>query len=342
MENLQNNSTSNAFRFLIMMACFVIVVAGMRAAQAIMVPFLLSVFMAVLFGPLLFWLNSKKIPMGIALVIVITIIIFIGLLLGALVASSISDFNSSLPLYRARLGQKSDVIFYLLKSLDIPQPDRLMDIIDIDAVMRLAQQMLTGLGNLLGRSFLILLTVSFILLEAATFPGKINRAFGKSDVIMDYFQGIMKTVNKYMAIKACFSLATGILITFWLTVLKVDYPILWGLLAFLFNFVPNIGSIIAALPAVLLAYIQAGSTTALLAAGGYIVINVVLGNLLEPRFMGKGLGLSTLVVFLSLVFWGWVLGPVGMVLSIPLTMTIKIALSNSNETGWISILLGSR
>lgn len=120
----------------------------------------------------------------------------------------------------------------------------------------------------------------------------------------------------------------------------IDYALLWGVLAFLLNFVPNIGSIIAAVPAVLLALIQLGPFSALMTAMGYLIANMVMGNIIEPRYMGKGLGLSTLVVFLSLVFWGWVLGPVGMLLSVPLTMLMKIALESSDETRWLAILMG--
>ena len=342
MDTSKEIQHSNALRFLLMTAAFVIIVAGMKAAKPVLVPFLLSVFIAVICSPLLFWLNRKKIPMGIALVIVIVIILCIGLLVGTMIGTSIYDFNNSLPFYEEKLGEKTDAIKGLLDRLDIPYPDNIMESIDMAWVMRLAQRIMAGLGKLLSNGFLILLTVIFMLLEAATFPGKMGKAFGKSESVMDHFQGIMKNINNYMVIKTYFSLATGILVAVWLTILKVDYPILWGLVAFLFNYVPNIGSIIAALPAVLLAFIQAGTTTALLAAGGYLVFNIVIGSVIEPRFMGRELGLSTLIVFLSLVFWQWILGPVGMVLSIPLTMTIKIALSNSDETKWISTLLGSK
>ena len=137
------------------------------------------------------------------------------------------------------------------------------------------------------------------------------------------------------------SLLTGVVIALWLWFLNVDYAVLWGLMAFLFNFVPNIGSIIAAVPAVLLALIDPGPVAAFYAACGYLVVNVIIGNVIEPRVMGKGLGLSTLVVFLSLVFWGWVFGPVGMLLSVPLTMIVKIVLEEHPETNWIAVLLGT-
>jgi predicted PurR-regulated permease PerM len=143
-----------------------------------------------------------------------------------------------------------------------------------------------------------------------------------------------------MAIKTLVSLATGVIVAIGLYVIGVDYPLLWGLLAFLLNYIPNIGSIIAAIPPVLLAMIQLGPMQALIVAGGFVVVNIVMGSIVEPRFMGRGLGLSTLVVFLSLLFWGWVLGPVGMLLSVPLTITVKIALDSREESRWLAILLG--
>lgn len=217
----------------------------------------------------------------------------------------------------------------------------LLKYVDPGATMRLASKMLAGLGNILSNAFLIFLTVIFILFEAASFPAKLYSAFGSSKMSMENFDNFTANINRYMVIKTWMSLGTGVLIAIWLAILKVDYPLLWGLLAFMFNYVPNIGSIIAAVPAILMAFIQLGTTTAVLATVGYISFNVIIGNVIEPRFMGRGLGLSTLVVFLSLIFWGWVLGPVGMVLSIPLTMTLKIALSSREETAWISTLIGA-
>jgi predicted PurR-regulated permease PerM len=145
---------------------------------------------------------------------------------------------------------------------------------------------------------------------------------------------------RYLAIKSVASLGTGALSAIWLAILGVDYPLLWGLFAFLLNYVPNIGSIIAAVPTVLFTFVQLGPASAAWAALAYTVVNVTVGSIIEPRFMGRGLGLSTLVVFVSLVFWGWILGPVGMFLSVPLTMTAKIALDSDDGTRWMAVLLG--
>ena len=341
MENIDQVGSSRAMRFMIIAASFVIVVAGMKAAQAIMVPFLLSIFIAIISSPLLFWLHRKKIPMGISLLIVIGIVLAMGLLIILLVGTSLNDFSQSLPVYQTRLQEKTSALVGVLGKLGIGFSDKLLlEYVNPAAAMGLASTLLTGLGNVLSNAFLILLTVIFILLEAASFPSKLAAAFVTPKVSMTYFDNFLSNINQYMVIKTWMSLGTGALVACWLAILGVDYPILWGLLAFMFNYVPNIGSIIAAVPAILLAFVQLGTSSALLAAAGYMVINIVIGNVIEPRFMGRGLGLSTLVVFLSLVFWGWILGPVGMLLSIPLTMTLKIALSSMKETQWISTLLG--
>ena len=206
--------------------------------------------------------------------------------------------------------------------------------------MQMAAKALNGLGGVLTNASMILLTVIFILQEASGFPKKIRAGLKTPEKSLAGFSKFTESVNHYLALKTIFSLITGLFIWVWLTILGVDYALLWGLLAFLLNYVPNIGSIIAAVPPVLLALIQLGTFHSLMTALGFVIANIVVGSIFEPKFMGEGLGLSTLVVFLSLVFWGWVLGPVGMLLSVPLTMIMKIAFESNEETYWISVMLG--
>jgi len=207
--------------------------------------------------------------------------------------------------------------------------------------MRLAGTLLSGLSSVLTNAFLILLTVVFILLEAADLPKKLQAALRNPEKSLATIEKFSRSANRYVVIKTLISAITGFAISLWLLILGVDYPVLWGTLAFLLNYVPNIGSIIAAIPPALLALVQFGVGSALLTALGFLVVNNVLGNLIEPKLMGKGLGLSTLVVFISLVFWGWVLGPIGMILSVPLTSLVKIALENHEDTRGLAIMLGS-
>ncbi len=329
-------------RFLIVAAAFVIVVAGLRAADSLVVPLLLSVFFAVISAPPLMWLEAKGAPTWLAMVIVLAGLVGAGTAVGTLIGSSLNDFTQSLPHYQVRLHEETkDMANWLReKGLEI-STESATKMFDPRAGFKLAGNMLTGLGGMLSNTFLILLTVMFILLEASGFPDKLHAISGKSTLSLENLQKMMDNVKHYMAIKTVMSMATGIIIAVWLNMLGVDYPLLWGVLAFLLNYIPNIGSIIAAIPAVLLAFIQLGPAPAIFSAAGYFVTNGVIGNLIEPRFMGRGLGLSTLVVFVSLVFWGWVLGPVGMLLSVPLTMTVKIALESNDDTRWIAILLSS-
>jgi predicted PurR-regulated permease PerM len=188
---------------------------------------------------------------------------------------------------------------------------------------------------------MIFLTIIFILLEIPCLPAKLKKASPSSQKISVRLDRFTKTLKHYLGIKTAISLLTGVLITIILSLIGVDFPIIWGFLAFMMNFIPNIGSIIAAVPAVLLAFLQGGLSLGLMTTACYVTINVVIGNVVEPKVMGRGLGLSTLVVFISLIFWGWLLGPVGMLLCVPLTMFIKIAVEEDEEIGWLAVLLGS-
>jgi len=328
-------------QFLLILAAFVVVVAGMRAAASLLVPFMLAAFLAIVFAPALNWLIDRRIPKWLALIIVIVAILILGAIVGTVVGTSVTDFMENLPVYQERLEKMSGSLLVWLEGKGINLTDQMVaENFNLGSVMNMVGKLLSGLGNMLANAFMIILTVIFLLLEASFFPDKLRAAFGDPETGFPRMKEWLESVKRYMFIKTWVSALTGISIGVLLWIIGVDYPVLWGLLAFILNFIPNIGSIIAAVPAVLLAVVQLGLFEALLTAIGYVVVNTVYGNIVEPKFMGKGLGLSTLVVFVSLVFWGWILGPVGMLLSVPLTVTVKIALHANKETEWIAIILG--
>ena len=323
------------------LAALIVITAGLKAAESLAVPFLLAAFIATIAATPMFWLERHRVPGGLAIGLVIAAMVVIVMGVGALVAQSASAFTEKLPFYQERLTALLTAAITWLQGYGIElSRELLVENFNPGAALAMAGTTLAGLGGVLSNSFLIILTVIFILAEASSFPRKLRDLLKDADRSMPYFVKFAENVNRYIAIKTSVSMVTGLVITVYLTVLGVDFPILWGLLAFLLNFVPAIGSIIAAIPAVLLALVQLGPGYALLTAAGYAAVNIGMGNVVEPRFMGRGLGLSTLVVFLSLVFWGWVLGPVGMLLSVPLTMTAKIALEANPSTTWLAHLLG--
>ena len=333
--------TSSFSRFLVVAAAFVIVVSGLKMAGPLLVPFLLAVFIAMIVSPLLAWLKRYHLPNGVAIFVVIALVFSVGLILAAVIGSSVDNFRQDIPTYSAKLTAMSTSIQQWLSQRGIAiDSEQWSSSFNPGAVMGVVGNTLASFGNVMTNAVMILLTVIFILAENVSFGEKLRSATGSNNS-QEWLRTFSDSVHSYLAIKAAISLLTGLVIFVWLTILGVDYAVLWGLIAFLLNFIPTVGSFIAAVPAVLLALVQLGVFEACLTLAGFVLVNLIMGNVLEPRWMGRGLNLSPLVVFVSLVLWGWVLGPVGMLLSIPLTIMLKIALENQDETRWIGIMLGA-
>lgn len=327
---------------MLILASMVIVLAGAKAAAAVLVPFLLSVFIAIILNPMVNRLVTWKVPRTIAVFSVIIIILVVGFSVTGLVGQSLNDFSRNIPQYTEQFQTQIGWVIEKLAMFNITLNQELVtEHFNPGAAMSLVADMLKGLGNVMANLFLIVLTVIFIMFEAPSIPGKIHKALQDPEHKMRHIDRFLESVNRYLVIKTGVSLATGTCISVILYFLGVDYYILWGVLAFLFNYIPNIGSFIAAVPAVLVALVIAGPAVAGFTALGFLLVNIVMGNVVEPRFMGRGLGLSTLVVFLSLIFWGWLFGSVGMLLSVPLTMIVKIALEASERGGWFAVLLSN-
>jgi len=326
---------------LLNIAAFIIIVAGLKAATQLLVPFLLAVFIAVLCAPMMIWLKVKKVPSILSVLLVVVLFFVIAATLGTVIGTSLSAFYQDLPEYEQKLQQQGESIVAGLQGFGIVVDKSVIsNYIDPGAAMKMVASVFSGLGGVLTNAFLILFSVIFILLEASDFPDKVKRALGSKTLALDHFQNFSDSVQRYLLIKTLVSIGTGFVVGIALALMGVDYAILWAVIAFLLNFIPNIGSIIAAVPPMLIALIQLGPMSSMLVAGLYMVTNTVFGNIIEPRYMGRSLGLSTLVVFVSLVFWGWIFGPVGMLLSIPLTMVVKIGLENSERNRWLAVLLG--
>ncbi len=336
----QSNS-QRGIRFLVIAAALVIIIWGINQAQSVLVSFLVAVFLAVIGTPPVLWLERKRIPSVVAVLIVVTGMIIVLLIVGGLVGTSLNGFIDALPSYQQRIQEQVSSLKALLAKKGMRLTDKmLLEYINPGAVMRLAVSMLGGLGSALSNIILILLTVTFILLEASSFPVKLRAVLGDPEQAFPQFTRFVDDIKRYMIIKTGISLTAGILIGIWLSILGVDSPVLWGFLAFLLHYVPNVGFIIAAIPAVILTLVQLGIGRAALSAAGYLAVSFILGNVVEPRLMGRRLGLSTLVVFLSLIFWGSLLGLIGVVLCIPFTMTLKFACENNKSTRWVAVLLG--
>lgn len=324
-------------------AAIVIVIYGMQMAKVVLVPFLIAVFLGLITVRPMLWLQQKRVPAILAALVIVTTILLILAVVGTILGTSIGDFTAALPGYQARLDTIVDgVVKFIAKNLKGDQSiESLGDMVDPGWVMGLVASILNSLKDVLTNIFLIIFTMIFILLEASSVQTKVEAAFGRTENSLERPRLFLQNLGRYLGFKTIVSLATGLCAGLLTWSIGLDFPLLWAMLAFLLNYVPTIGSIIAAVPAVLLALVQLGPGEAGATAVGFAAINVIFGNLIEPRLMGYGVGISPLVVFVGLVFWGWVFGPVGMLLSVPLTMTLKLALESDERTRWVAILLGS-
>lgn len=333
---------NRTYTTLVSIAAIIIILGAARSAQQIVLPFLLAIFISIIAAAPVAWLRNKGVPAGVAVALVVVMMIGVLFSTSLILTASIDSFSQTLPTYLDSLKNSTDKFTQWLNHLGMTIPEAgITGALDPGAAMRLANSIIGSLTKLLSNTFLIAMTVIFMLLEASVFSAKVDLIRNDAGKTLAKIAGFLDDTKRYMAIKAMTSLATGILISIGMALLGVDYPMLWGFLAFLLNFIPNIGSIIAAVPAVLIALLQLGFGSALAVALIFLAVNMLIGSAIEPRIMGRGVGLSTLVVFLSLVFWGWLLGPIGMLLSVPLTMLVKFAAEVNDETRWIATLLSS-
>lgn len=341
----ENQQGTVPLNLMLTLAALVVIVAGMRAGADLLVPLLLSLFIAVVCSAPIHALQRRGLHQRLA--VWLTLVVFGALiaLLAFLLVNSVGTFTEALP------GIQKTLEAYYFSTLDHLSgmglhidADWMAEKLNIEKLLSWLPELLSQMGNLLVQSLLVSLLVVFLLFEMLNFPDKVAFALDNPAPSLRRFSQFNHTLKRYLAVKTLVSLATGVLV--WLACLLTgsEFPLLWAVLAFALNYIPNIGSAMAAVPPVLLMMVspENGVLKALILASAYLVINVVMGNLVEPRIMGRALGLSTFVAFLSLVVWGWIFGTAGLLLSVVLTMTLKIALESHPQTIWLARLLGSQ
>ena len=244
----QSNALSG-IRFIVIAAALVIIIGGIKQAQPVMVSFLVAIFLAMLGTPPVLWLKQKRIPSVMAVLIVVACMVTTIVIIGGIVGASINSFYNELPIYQTRIQEQVSAFQSFLLTKGIQGMDKvLMEFVNPGVVMSLTAQLFSGLGSALSNIVIILLTVAFILFEASSFPGKLRAVLGHPQQVFPQFTMFVGDIERYMVIKTFISLITGILIGVWLAIIGVDFPILWGFLAFLLNYVPNVGSTIAGAP----------------------------------------------------------------------------------------------
>jgi predicted PurR-regulated permease PerM len=324
------------------LAAGAVVVAALKLAAPVLVPVSFAFFVAILAMPLLRWLVARRVPAFVAVLLTMLLLAAVGAVFVLLFLGSVGRLRELGPHYyrelESRLAYTLD--WWQAKGISIldwvppkwQQPETLAE---------LAGGTVKGLLHLFSQGMIVFLTLIFILFEAVVVPRKLERLPLRLREPLSRFSAVSQELQRYLLIKTLMAALIALAVGLWLAFLGIDFPVLCALIAFASHFIPNVGAILAAAPAMLFAFIQFDLVEALVVGVGYLVIGTLLGNLAEPALLGRRLGLSTLIVFLSLIFWGWLWGPVGMLLSVPLTVTCKILLERSDSWGWVAILLDS-
>ncbi len=342
-------------RLLFTLAVMVVLVHGLRLAQPIAIPFAVAAFLAVISLPVVLWLRKRRIPTPVAILLTVLGVATVFGLVILLASQQLAELQALGPAYgSALLSQVENSVFLVLEEWAPVQPalesvrDNIQSFFN-QYLLAVAGGTFTRALSFVTATFLVFLILAFALGEAAVFPAKLRAVTGDRLASDERLANIVEEVQGYLVIKTLVSLGTGLLLGLWTWSMGLDSPLLLGLIAFVLNYVPTIGSVIASVPALVLAFVDfdaAGSAIAgfdlqrtIVVGLGYLAVNVVFGNWLEPTLMGRRLGLSTLVVVLSLVFWGWLWGPVGALLSVPLTMVAKIMTENTKDLKWVAVLL---
>src|SRR5215207_6015770 len=326
-------------RVMLFLATTVVVLVGMRLGAPILNPILMAVVLALLFSPIYAWLRRHRIPTPLALVIMLVglTILFLGIVL--ILGVSIARFSGDIASYTGKLNDQVSNLQGLAKSLGLSNVD-LQGAVKPSALTGAISAVLSGVADFLSNVFFILLYVLFFLAEGPAMMNRLRTSAGSDHPQVERLTVFGRNVVRQLGLRAIVNLVTGAGVTVLLLVLRVDFPLMWGILAFFLSFIPWIGLPLAVAPAVVLALAEHGIDRALLVIAGVIVINILAENALSPMLMGRGLSLSPTVLFIGFIFWAWLLGGPGAFLAAPLTIFLVLMLETFPETRWLAAVMG--
>lgn len=330
-------------RLLVSLASLCIIIAGIKATAGLTSQILLALFIVLVCSPIVVWLSRRGLPEWLARVIVVLGVLAAGLLLIAFLGVSITQLTLALPKYQSMIADHFSKIQQFLSSIGVRKTDlQQLDFFDPGKLIRLTIAFIQGLLGTLSSIGLTLFIFIYMLAGTSSFSKKLNRALGGDNPMLYRLNNSAKSISLYLLIKGWLGAMTAIGQIILLWIVGVDFAILWGILSFLFNFIPSIGYIISVIPPTLMALLQFGVLKAAIVFAGYALINNFFDMAIGPRYLGQGLDLSTFVTFLSVILWTLLLGPIGAFLALPLTVMLKkVVLETYADTQLIATLMGA-
>ncbi|MBW2484139.1 MAG: AI-2E family transporter [Deltaproteobacteria bacterium] len=332
------------------LAVIVLATVILRTLSFLFIPLCFAILFCYALGIPLDFLKRFHLPGFIRVILVVGLVLLLIFMLGKLVVLNAADFQARLPEYEAKFWEYANI---LLSRFDISRnqaSEALQTFIgkvqhSRFSLANLLKSFSGSFFSFLGNVMWVLLFMSFILAEYESFTRRLVGQLGSknSEPVLESIGKINKSVQQYLGLKTLISFLTGALVTIVLSIAGVDFALLWGVLTFVLNFIPTIGSIVATVPPIAITLFQSGSIgKTFVIAALLLAIQIAVGNVLEPKMMGRGLNLSPLVVLFSLIFWGWLWGIPGMLLSVPLTAAIRIAMEEIDATKTVAVLISSK
>lgn len=315
-------SMTPLLRLLLAGACSVIIITGLKSAAAVVNPLLLALLIIPMILPVQQWLVHRGVsrPVATALTVLLLLAGLIGVIL--FVGTSVAEMASRLPSYAPKLATLRDSLFVQLQARGIDTSHlNTQEALDPQKILGFASQTARILGKALSDALFVVLLLAFALPLLGRGESETEKARDRerAAVLETHFVDM----RKYVAITGLCGLINGSIALALLLYLRVDFAVTWAVLFFLMNFVPAVGFVFALVPPLLLTLVQYGWTTAIVVGVFYIVLNFIVDSVLKPRIMAEGLDLSPLIVIVALVFWSWVLGPIGAIVAVPLTMVLR-------------------
>ncbi len=343
-------------KILVTLASLVILITGLKMAEGFFVPVLLAFFIATVSFPITHFLRTHRVPRSLA--VLITVMVDFAFLIGLVIIaiSLVGDLQEKWEVkYRdlsyRKVQAAEDWAVSVLDEWEVENSreevrkyvtaDLLQQLreIKVEDIVDMSTNLVGRVASFFGTAFVVLIITVFMLTEARMFGRRLNAICEARGPNIQRMLSATKDIQRFLGIKTVVSLATGFLAGFLCWAADLDFYVLWGILAYALNYIPVVGSVIAGVPPAILALLLYGWPSAIAVAVGYTAINVFLGNFVEPMMMGHRFGMSTLVVIVSVMFWGWVWGPVGMLLAVPIMMMLKVVLDNSYEYRWLAIAI---
>jgi AI-2 transport protein TqsA len=327
---------------LLSMAGVVVAVAGLRSASGIVGPAFLALMIVITIHPLLAWLQRHRVPGWLAVVLTMLVAYTSLVALAAALVFSVARLAALLPSYQPQFTSLIDQFTRWLGERGVTQEqiNAAVSHFDLNSLVGVLQRVLTGATSVVSDLAFILALLFFLILDSSSFPRRLAAAAGQRPHLVEALTGFAGATRQYVVVSTVFGLIVALVDVAALYWLDVPLPWLWGLLSFITNYIPNVGFVLGLIPPALLALLQGGVRQVVLVIVAYSVINVMIQSLLQPKFVGDAVGLSVTLTFLSLVFWTFVIGPLGALLAVPLSLFVKALLVDADpDSRWLDPLI---